>query len=284
MTKFPEKLTTDHLLKYASRLKGAHRYDFGSTVYHNMRTPIKFTCLEHGVIKCMPSAIIHGYGCPMCGALYHGERRQLTLDQYKTVASTVHKNKYDYSSVTAEEFKLGKFLSVKCPKHGMFETRKSAHIVPKQQYGCPKCAKGQSKTELWIEEWLTLHEIEYETQKTFSGLKNGKTPLPFDFFIPSLNLLIEFDGMHHYKPVRFSKTQTMASAEAKFRSIKANDKRKELHAAEEGIDLLVIHCKRTKDLDAILMTELLGTLPIKPIDTPLITTTTMSSWVGKFYM
>lgn len=42
---------------------------------------------------------------------------------------------------------------------------------------------------------------EYDTEKRFPSCKDKRT-LPFDIFIPQLNLLIEFDGEQHFKPVK----------------------------------------------------------------------------------
>jgi hypothetical protein len=61
--------------------------------------------------------------------------------------------------------------------------------------GCPRCHS--SKGELYIADWLKSARIEFEEQKRFDDCKN-KLPLPFDFWIPSKNLLIEFQGKQHF--------------------------------------------------------------------------------------
>lgn len=60
---------------------------------------------------------------------------------------------------------------------------------------------GGSKGEYIIENYLQLLNIEYEKQKTFDTLINPKTnkKLRFDFYLPSYNLLIEFDGEQYFK-------------------------------------------------------------------------------------
>jgi hypothetical protein len=43
--------------------------------------------------------------------------------------------------------------------------------------------------------------IKYTKEKTFDECRNGKgNLLRFDFFLPDYNLLIEYQGIHHYKP------------------------------------------------------------------------------------
>jgi predicted RNA-binding Zn-ribbon protein involved in translation (DUF1610 family) len=66
-------------------------------------------------------------------------------------------------------------------------------------YGCPKCSthKGVAK----INKYFT-GKVYYKIEKTFPTLKDI-LPLRYDFYIPSLNLLIEYNGPQHYKPVKW---------------------------------------------------------------------------------
>lgn len=45
--------------------------------------------------------------------------------------------------------------------------------------------------------------VEFDEQKRFSDCKNskGSDMLPFDFYIPKYNTLIEYDGLHHFEPI-----------------------------------------------------------------------------------
>ncbi|MEA1982299.1 MAG: hypothetical protein U9N39_02040 [Campylobacterota bacterium] len=43
-------------------------------------------------------------------------------------------------------------------------------------------------------------DIEFEEQKRFSDCID-KSTLPFDFFLPTWKILIEFDGAQHYIPI-----------------------------------------------------------------------------------
>lgn len=54
-----------------------------------------------------------------------------------------------------------------------------------------------SEGELKIREWLIENNIEYETEKTFYGLVY-KQSLRLDFYLPKLNIAIEFDGAYHF--------------------------------------------------------------------------------------
>lgn len=53
-----------------------------------------------------------------------------------------------------------------------------------------------SKGEEKIAKILALNGIQYEREKSFVKLRNGK--LRFDFFIPSINTILEYDGRQHF--------------------------------------------------------------------------------------
>lgn len=62
------------------------------------------------------------------------------------------------------------------------------------------CGCLSSKGEERIKEILTKHEVDFVQQKTFKDLfgDTQKKFLSFDFYIPSKNLLIEYQGEQHY--------------------------------------------------------------------------------------
>ena len=62
--------------------------------------------------------------------------------------------------------------------------------------GCLK-SKGEEK----IIQLLHNLNLDFEYQKTFETCKLD-FPLKYDFFIPSLQLIIEYDGEQHFKPIK----------------------------------------------------------------------------------
>lgn len=63
---------------------------------------------------------------------------------------------------------------------------------------CPRCS--QSHGERFIEKYLINKRLKYFSQYRFSDCKY-KEPLPFDFYLPDLNMCIEYDGIQHYEVV-----------------------------------------------------------------------------------
>lgn len=87
-----------------------------------------------------------------------------------------------------------------------------------------------------------IHFIrEYYNPKLFN--EETGNMLYFDFYVPTYNLLIEFDGIHHFKPVY---------GEEKLRQQKAKDKIKDRWCAKRNWPLLRISCFEMKDLEAII--------------------------------
>ena len=83
-----------------------------------------------------------------------------------------------------------------CNKHDVFEQTPSKHLSGN---GCPICR--ESKGENIISNYLKNENISFIRQYKFSDCKNV-LQLPFDFYIPILNLCIEFNGIQHYEEVK----------------------------------------------------------------------------------
>lgn len=66
---------------------------------------------------------------------------------------------------------------------------------------CPFCK--QSKGEKLVQSILDDMGIDYTIQYVFDDLGRKNQRLPFDFFIEGLNLLIEYDGIQHFKEVKY---------------------------------------------------------------------------------
>jgi len=116
-------------------------------------------------------------------------KKYTTIDFVK-MCNKKHKNKYTYNN--ANYLGMEQKIMITCEKHDDFFQRAVDHY---RGLGCPKCAT--SKGEDFIINYLNDRNIVYNYQKTFDGCIY-KNKLPFDFYIPSINLLIEYDGEQHY--------------------------------------------------------------------------------------
>ena len=75
--------------------------------------------------------------------------------------------------------------------------------------------------------------------------------LPFDFFIPSLNCLIEYDGEQHFRPVsRFG-------GEEGFEKLRQRDELKNQYSKKNGIKLIRIpYTMKNVEIEPYILKEL----------------------------
>jgi hypothetical protein len=187
--------TFDEKIATASKIH-KNKYDY-SLITSDFQTMDKMSivCKRHGIFEMLWTNHVHGkQGCPKCKA----SRKPISIDILKQRTSELNLNYvYDWDSYTGY---FDNTFRIECPKHGWFNQQISNHL---QGQRCPKCS--WSKGEESIEMFLKEKNISYTTQKTFSECRNPNTNsvLKFDFYLPHINLCIEFDGELHYKPVEF---------------------------------------------------------------------------------
>lgn len=117
-------------------------------------------------------------------------------------------------------------------------------------YGCPNCSK--SKGEVEISNYLNKIKEPYEMYHTYEGLYGvGGGLLNYDFYLPKRNILIEFQGLQHEKPVEYF------GGQEKFEIQQEHDKRKREYAKEHNIELLEIWYWDFDNIKQILESRLL---------------------------
>jgi len=242
-TTFLDKSTTTHDCKYDYSL-------IPETFTYDQTVPI--VCATHGIFQQKARTHVMGSGCQQCAKearqpMY--DRKKHTKEQFITKAKETHGDFYDYTNTTYNS--QMKKLEVVCPLHGPFTIVANNHV---HGTGCSKCKR--SRGETLIQNWLDLHKIKYETQKSFPDLflpntKKRTNKPKFDFFIPTKNLLLEFDGKHHFEPVKFHGVD-QHEAERLHQRIQLSDAIKEQYAKDHNITLKRIHYKDIKSLNTIL--------------------------------
>ena len=118
------------------------------------------------------------------------------------------------------------------------------------------CGCIKSKGERAISLYLKNHNIDYEREKTFEDCID-KQPLKFDFYIPSKNLLIEYDGEQHFQISRFG-NKTVEEATQMLKLQQYHDQIKNQWCIDNNIELLRISFKEFNELDKILGGKLNG--------------------------
>ncbi|WNM50932.1 HNH endonuclease [Staphylococcus phage Alsa_3] len=115
---------------------------------------------------------------------------------------------------------------------------------------CPHCKK--SIGESLVEMFLVENDINFETQKKFTDLKL-KSNLSYDFYLPDFNILIEYQGEQHYKPIKhFGGKKT-------FENQKMIDNIKKQYAIDNNFKLIEIpYTKRTYETISKYLSKLLS--------------------------
>ena len=178
------QMTTAQFVEKANEVHDRY-YDYSSTVYEDGGSKIIIKCPKHGLFEQRAGGHLQGRGCWECS---HDSKR-LTVDEFKTKASSLHGSRYDYSLVLFHTNKDK--VKIKCPVHGIFEQCVNDHL---KRQGCHHCKT--SKGEMEISEILTRHGINYVREYSLPDSK-----FRYDFYLPDQNILIEFHGEQHYKPV-----------------------------------------------------------------------------------
>jgi len=138
------------------------------------------------------------------------------------------------NNLTVVEFNSYTNIMMKCNHCGYIWKTNGVNIT--QGHGCPKCCK--SKGEQKIETILKNNAIKYKPQYSENGCRDI-LPLPFDFYLYDLNIMIEVDGKQHYEPICFGGI-SIEEAQENFKIVQKHDSIKTAYCKNNGIRLLRI--------------------------------------------
>ena len=114
--------------------------------------------------------------------------------------------------------------------------------------GCPIC--NSSKGEKRIIKYLESNNIKYKPQCSFDGCKNINSLL-FDFYLPTYNLAIEYDGEYHSRIIKY-KNEPFVVAKKRFLRQQTNDNIKNKYCDKHNIKLIRIPYTEFNEIENIL--------------------------------
>jgi Zn finger protein HypA/HybF involved in hydrogenase expression/very-short-patch-repair endonuclease len=226
-----------------ARMVHGDKYTYEKSNYVNDRTELVITCREHGTFRQRPNNHLQGKGCPLCGT----DSLRLSTDDFTRKAAIVHRGKYSYENTEYHSSK-GK-VAIHCPNHGEFLQEPRMHLSGK---GCPFC--GESKGEERVSDCLASLGLKFSRQMTFPDCKD-KSLLRFDFYVPSLNLLVEYDGALHFVVVE------ALGGQPALEDTQRKDRIKTQYAEEKEIHLLRIPYWEMDSIEAVLRAEVMKFTP-----------------------
>lgn len=226
-----------------AKLVHGDKYDYSQVTYVSNDTKVDIKCYTHGIFQVLPrNHTTRSSGCPHCAG-----RARLSTDVFISKAKSIHGDKYDYSEVSYVNSQTP--VKIICLTHGAFMQKPTIHTLG--QCGCPRCSF--SKGEAAIERFLLVNNVSYLSQYVPPDLtnKSKKAHYRFDFFLPMHNLLIEFDGVQHDKPVEYWNTKFTS-----YEKIQERDQVKNQYSAANNIRLIRVKYKDLNNINQILEREL----------------------------
>jgi hypothetical protein len=220
------------------------KYSYDQVIYINNSTKVKINCPIHGIFEQVPASHLIGSGCPECGDINTHLKQRLTQNEFIDKARKIHGDHYDYTD--SNYINHIEKIRIRCKKHNhIFYQKPNNHL---NGQGCPLCCLSQGEEK--IRKYLEDNKIQYEPQKTFNSCKHRRL-LPFDFFVPLLNTLIEFDGGHHFTPIGFG-SRSKESAEIRFKETLLRDHIKTEFCRGNNINLIRIPYFEINNIENIL--------------------------------
>lgn len=210
--------------------------------YTDIKMDINFICKKHGKQTMMFDNFIRGHRCKDCAYEENGKKLRHDIQYVKECIESINGNKL----LNPEDYKdtFTKNLNIRCSCGNIFTTSFSSYT----KHGvdtCYSCSCKESVGEERIRKFLELNCIDFVQEKRFVDCKDSR-PLPFDFYLPTYNLVIEFDGIHHFEETGRGNHEITAKHDA----IKNN------YCELNGIELLRIPYWEGNKIEEILIKQL----------------------------
>lgn len=130
-------------------------------------------------------------------------------------------------------------LTIQCNKGHVFTASYNSF---EQGHRCPYCSRSVGEEKIAS---ILDGNVEYFEQYKFNDCENIRS-LPFDFYIPSKNTVIEYQGRQHYESIDFF------GGEKAFEQQKYRDDIKAKYCLDNGINLLAIPYTNYNNIEQIL--------------------------------
>jgi hypothetical protein len=204
------------------------------------------------------NCIRRGSGCPKCNMIKSWESHSKTCARKCNIVDYspyLLKEWSDLNKKTPEEYSFGtdSIAFWKCLS-GLDHPDYRMKIINRtlKHRGCPACSEsaGESKVRHLLNEW----NVDFISQHSFPDCINEQKLL-FDFYIPIMNCVIEYQGAQHYEAVDFG-GKGMDDAIERFEKSKKRDLIKKEYCLDNNIKFVEICYLDFKNIKNILEKEL----------------------------
>jgi hypothetical protein len=180
--------------------------------------------------------VLQNYNCPYCAGMRvnHTNCLWTTHPEFAMLLEIPYIGyEITHGSRKKEHFK--------CKECGNVQA-KTVNDVIKKGYNCSSCSDGISYPEKIMISMLDQLKIKFEKEKIFNwSIKENNKYIRYDFYLPHLNLIIEMNGIQHYK----ESFKNLGGRS--FEEEKENDDYKKRLAIDNGVNrYIIIDCKESK--------------------------------------
>lgn len=213
--------------------------------YTGARNPINAECIKCGnkwTVQNAGGLLVSKEGCQICAAI----KRGLASRRSHTEFLKEFYESCDRIEIVGDYIKSNEKILCKCRECNKEFYQTPSYLLTSGE--CPYC--GMTKGERRIFNYLNKNNIDYIFQKSYEdlrGLNNGL--LSYDFYLPSYNLLIEYQGQFHDGSTGGFTLMNLGYQ-------KEHDKRKKQYALDNNIKLLEIWYYDIDKIEEILNKEL----------------------------
>lgn len=155
---------------------------------------------------------------------------------YPHIADMIVENENGDKVKKEDSYKIhshsNKKYKFKCNKCGKIGDLRSLNQIVQHGYSCHYCSDNKSIPNKFMVELLKIINVDFKSEKTFDWSDRKQ----YDFYIPSLKMIIEMNGIQHYEECNLTKRSLKEEQE--------NDKYKKELAINNGIEnYIVIDCR-----------------------------------------
>ncbi len=164
-------------------------YQLLSQSYQNANSKIKISCDNGHIYEVKYNSFQQGHRCSKCAIIKSADNQRFS---YHFIKQEIEK--VGYKLLSDEYESANSYIMVQCDNGHIYEVKYNSF---QQGHRCPKCCnQGTSNVEKELQDWLSGH-ITIERNKRFY-YNDGKKWHEADIYIPSKNIVIEFDGLYYH--------------------------------------------------------------------------------------
>lgn len=206
------------LNEFLRRANSKHDYKYGYSDIrdiYSVHDVITINCPEHGPFTQKIYKHLNGSGCSKCSGKY-----KRTTEEYITACKEIYGNKYDLGRIVYINNRT--YMEIGCPVHGWVRVHPVGFLSGS---GCRIC--NTTIGENAVGTFLINNKIKYIQEYRVGNYR-------YDFYLPDLKALIEYDGKQHFVVCDFF------GGEEALRKCEERDKKKNRLAMQMGLRLLRI--------------------------------------------